>query len=228
MTTSRISPSRRLLGAIAGVTLAAGTLAACGPEDSAEFDPADQTQEPAEDAEQAPDVADGPDGDEQDADDDEKGTADDAQAEEVDAASGGTYVRGPEDAAATITYDLPDGEMQVTVGLHSLQVEGDVMRLDLSFSPEGGRDSDYTLYTLNQNRRLRPVLNDRENLKQYSVLEGSGDTWSSDSTPAGTKVESGQTLMYHAYYAAPEDDIDTIDVLVIDGLVEFSDAQVEW
>src|SRR5699024_5741205 len=118
VTTSRITSTRRLLGAIAGVTLAAGTLAACGPEDAAEFDPGDQAQESAEEPEDEPDdeagVADEP--------DDEASAAegpDDDEAADPDGEPDNSYLRGPEEATEAITYDLPDDEADVTVGLHT-------------------------------------------------------------------------------------------------------------
>lgn len=101
------------------------------------------------------------------------------------------------------------------------------MLLELSFTPEGGRDSTYGFNNFSQGRGISPLLNDRENLKQYSVLSSGGNGWSSDTSVTSTQVESGQSIMYYAYYAAPEDDIDTINITVIDGLVEFADAEIE-
>lgn len=43
--------------------------------------------------------------------------------------------------------------------------------------------------------------------------------------PLNPAAKSGQTLMYWAYFAAPEDDIDTISVGV--GQVEFTDVVIE-
>lgn len=231
MTTCRINSTRRLLGAIAGVTLAAGTLAACGPQDSAEFDPADQTQETAEEPEQEPDDEAG---EAAELDDEEPADSGDRdrfgpQADESDEGDepGNSYVRGPEEATEAITYDLPDDEADVTVGLHTLQVAGDVMLLELSFTPQGGGGS-YGFNNLNMGRALMPLLHDRENLKQYSVLGTGSNRWASNTTVSGTRVESGQSLMFYAHYAAPEDDIDTINISVIDGLVEFADAEIQW
>lgn len=138
-----------------------------------------------------------------------------------------SFVRGPEDAIETMTYDPAVRDLEsVTVGLHSLRVEDDVMLLELSFTPEGG-SSTYGFNNFNQGRALVPVLNDRENLKQYRVIGSGGNRWASDSTTASTQIESGQTVMFHAYYAAPEDDIETINVSVIEGLVEFEDVEIE-
>ena len=230
------SSVRRLLSPAAAATLALGMLAACAPEESAEFDGTDNQQAATEveEPEGSTDEADVPDGaDDSDeaasdtaADDDDTATDDEAVTDDPGDA-GNTSVRGPQEAVETLTYDVPNDNLQVTVGLHDLQVQGEVMRLDLSFTPEGGRSSSYSLWDLAGNSRVLPLLNDRENLKQYSVLRGGPTDWSSETDASGTKIESGQTLMYYAYYAAPEDDIDTINISVIDGLVEFADVEIQ-
>ncbi len=139
----------------------------------------------------------------------------------------------PEDAIATITYPLPGTEdpenETVTVGLHELRIKGEVMQLQLSFTPEATGGDLYGIYDMNGHTRLDPRLNDRENLKQYLVLEGSGlwGEWATGTVNRDPKVSTGQTLAYWANFAAPQDDIDTIDVAVIAGVPEFEDVVIE-
>lgn len=210
---------RRSLTALTLLMLAAGTLTACGTDEPAEFD-TPQTQESPEPETTAP--ADPSTKDETgDADGDAKATPD------PDAAAP-TSIVGPEDAIDTIVYELPGADARddatVTVGLHSLQVEGQTMRLELSFTPEFRGEGTYGIYDMNDDSRLAPVLNDRANLKQYVVLKDGSRDWATSTVNADPKAASGQTLRYWAYFAAPEDDIDTIAVSI--GMVEFDDVTI--
>ena len=203
-------PVRR--ATVALVLLGAGTLTACSTDEPAAFDP-----EPAAAAELP-----------------ENGTAvpDKPTAEPEDGAASAEPVRtgpvGPDDAVQTITFDLPGAdpreEATVTVGLHSLRVEGEVMALELSFTPEFKGDGTYGIYDMHDDVAIHPVINDRANLKQYTVL-GGYNGWQTDTGPLAPEARSGQTLQYWGYFAAPEDDIDTVSVGV--GMVEFTDVTIE-
>jgi len=206
---------RRTLASLAVSAVAAVTLAACSEGDTAEFDsPAPQQASTA-----AGDAAAVP---------DEPATA--APSADSPAVPADTTPVGPEVAIETITYDMPGAdpreEATVTVGLHSLRHEGDVLALELSFTPDFKGDGEYDLYQMH-GTRIMPVLNDRANLKQYTVLGsgGGGGGWQTDTGPVTQSARSGQTLMYWGYFAAPEDDIDTIAVGV--GQVEFTDVTIE-
>ena len=220
------NPIRRTLATLATAALAAGALTACGQEQAAEFDDAPPARQVAADAPEDDSQRDQADDSQTDRTAPEQDGAD--QASEADAEGQTTGVPGPEDAVATIAYEIPDRDLEITVGLHSLEVHGEVMRLDLSFTPEGPEDGTYGFYEMNRSSRIQPVLNDRDNLKQYSQLRSAGTVWGSDTSHFGTRVSSGQTLMFYGYYAAPEDEIDTVDITVIDGLVEFTDAPIQW
>lgn len=210
--------TRRTVATLALAGLAVAGLTACGDDEPAEFDAAEQSTDGAE--AQSPE----PKSDAQEADGDAEPEGK-AAAEPVS-----TGPVGPQDALETITYEIPGADPQeeatVTIGLHSLQHEGDVMRLELSFTPEFRGDGTYNLYGLHS-QRIAPVLNDRQNLKQYTVLgSGGGNTgWQTDTGPGNQRARSGQTLMYWGYFAAPEDDIDTLAVAV--GYVEFDDVSIE-
>lgn len=215
-------PSDAPLASLALTALAVAGLTACGSDTPAEFDnrpaaPADATVAPAVDD----------DGDKgATPTDDKTRPADDTPPVPVD-----TTPVGPEDALHTITYDLPGAderaEATVTVGLHSLRQEGEVLALELSFTPHFRGDGEYSIYEMHDRNSITTVLNDRQNLKQYTVLGSGGGSrgWQTDTGPLNPAAKSGQTLMYWAYFAAPEDDIDTISVGV--GQVEFTDVVIE-
>lgn len=218
----------RLAGSLAAALLAAGLFTACGggDEQSAEFAPGDQL---------APSASAGPSGDpvpEQGgsaAEDESNGSAGDAQ-EGTGGGGSGTPVHtdqpGPEDALETIAYDLSDGTT-VTLGLHSLRVEGELMILELSFTPEIGATGTADLFTLNRGSRIGPLINDRVNLRQYQVLTDSDGVWATGSGPGGPRAAGGQTLTWTGHYAAPIDDIDTLTIAVTAGVVEFTDVRIE-
>ncbi len=140
-----------------------------------------------------------------------------------------TVAVDPADVVAETTYPLqasdaaPEGGT-VTVGVHSLQVQGQTMLLTLYFTPEYEGGQQMTQYDM-LGHVMQPVLNDRENLKQY-VLLGDGPTpgekWTSyDGTAnTGTEVSSGETIVWWGYYAAPEDDVDSLAVAAVAGAPE--------
>ncbi|MCM3660733.1 hypothetical protein M3148_06955 [Georgenia satyanarayanai] len=205
---------RRSLAAAALALAGASVLAACDADTPADFDtppettsaPAAETGEPKESAAEPADTA--------------------TDGRDTDPAE---RIVGPEDALDTVVYALPGADERddatVTVGLHSLRVEGEAMRLELSFTPDFQGDGSYNIYSLNNQNRLAPVLNDRVNLKQYTLLRDGTEEWATNTTNSGLRAASGETLRYWAYFAAPEDDIDTLSVGV--GMVEFDDVAIE-
>lgn len=211
---------------IATLTLAAmATLTACADEDPAEFSSPASTPASSESQE--------PDGDAQTDQAEPTATAEDTADDAATPGPGSAAPVGPQDAIDTITYEVIDSRGRpatVTLGLHSLQEEGEVMRLELSFTPEFEGDFHLRAFEMigrkNADYYVRPVLNDRENLKQYTVLEDEeGNQWATPTDLGTPGVASGQTLRYWAYFAAPEDDIDTISVGV--DHVEFENVPIE-
>ncbi len=201
------SSLRRAVATVSLALAGAAALTACSEDTAADFDtPEQQPTAAADDAKVEP-------------------AAGGAEPDKPEAAP-----VGPDDAIETIVYQLPGAderdEATVTVGLHALRVDGEVTVLELSFTPEFRGEDTYSIYEMNGGNRISPVLNDRENLKQYTVLGGSGyDGWATDSGPLQPEVASGQTLRYWAHFAAPEDDIDTLSVGV--GPVEFENVTLE-
>ncbi|WP_152187818.1 hypothetical protein [Georgenia satyanarayanai] len=216
---------RRTFASLSLAVLATATLTACGGDEPADF----ETEQPT--AEQTTEAAESDSADQEPEDKDP--LAEDKDEDQTAAASGSAVrtVAGPEDAIETAVFDVPGAderdEATVTVGLHSLRVEGEVMVLELSITPEFRGDDTMRLWHMFGNSRVQPVLNDRENLKQYTVIgsQGGNTGWATDDSGNGHRYSSGQTVSYTAHFAAPEDDIDTINVSV--NLVEFPDVTIE-
>lgn len=222
------NPIRRIVPPLAAVALTVGALTACGSE-QADFDnsgnDSQQSDTDSDSADKGADSTDDDSDDESDSGSNEAGGSS-GSGQPQDRTEAGPL--DPEEALHTITYEFQrsDTPGTVTVGLHSLRVVDGVMLLELSFTPDIGDGQTHTLYNMAEGR-ISPTLNDRENLKQYRVLESGGDAWETNSGPGGRGVLSGQTLGFWAYYAAPEDDIDTISVSVLGSVVQFDDVQIE-
>lgn len=199
------STLRRPLAAVAVV--AALALTACS-EDPADFDPAGSGSGTGgnESAE----------GDDQGAGADADGTV-----------TVGVNTIDTAQVLAEQTYQIPGTEDEATFGVHSLVVEGDVMRLYLTYTPDFASAEDdevVTLWDLVDPWKFRPVLIDRENLKEYSVISDTGQDWSLGAQDVETV--NGGTAVWWGVYAAPEDDIDTFDLRILEGMPEFTDVPI--
>lgn len=170
------------------------------------------------------------------------------------AESDGAQAEGPtdvtrdlDDAVQTITYPMQGHEGDITMGIFAPEVQGETMLVSVVFEPEfadeqpeGVRFQD--LHGETGNTVLAPVVSDRENFKAYHVpreatygfVQGGGwigssfanGTWAS---PIGdVEVRSGEQYLHWAYFPAPEDDIDTVDIAVIPGMQEFRDIEIDW
>ncbi|MCM3659394.1 hypothetical protein M3148_00050 [Georgenia satyanarayanai] len=161
----------------------------------------------------------------------EERTADGEPTEDAAPESGTDVLElDPADIVAEATYTLPGTDDEVTVGVLPLEVDGDVMTLRLAFTPNSaGADADqpvavYDMYPDNS-FKFRPVLIDRENLKEYSLISDTGQDWSADST--ALKAVNGDTVVWWGVYAAPQDDVETFDLRVRDSLPEFTEVPVQ-
>lgn len=217
-----LRPTRRQ-AVLALTSLAALSLTACsGAGGEAEFDePADgATSDGATTEEQA----DGPDASD--------GGGQEQPSQEADGAEPAALV-DPADAVDTISYTLPSGDIDgtMTVGLHHLRVRGDTMELLLTFTPEFTEPGAFTLWDLHgQNHTaVAPSLFDRVNLKRYDILT-KGSLWDTKAKWVSMQDEhelaSGDTQAYWATFAAPVDDIDTVNVGMPAG-PEFEDVPIE-
>lgn len=120
----------------------------------------------------------------------------------------------------------------VTIGIQSLMVEGTTMVLRLIVTPDFSSTSDseeisladaWGTGALRFGVTLR--LLDRENLKEYSVIaDTSGQRWASGANEVSST--NGEPMYAFAVFAAPEDDFDSVDVLLREVWPEFSDVPI--
>ncbi|MEE6273314.1 hypothetical protein [Georgenia wangjunii] len=159
-----------------------------------------------------------------------KPTADDPSGDDAPGASGAAARDiDPDDVLAEVSYILPGTEDEVTVGVLPLEVEGDVMTLRLVFTPNFASVEDdepvavYDMYP-NNAMKFRPVLVDRENLKEYSPVSNMAFDWTASTVEL--EAVNGEQVVWWGVYAAPEDDIDTFDLRLRDSLPEYTGIPV--
>jgi hypothetical protein len=135
----------------------------------------------------------------------------------------------PEKVVADATFTVPGTEGdEVRFGIESIVVSDRTMELRLVMTPEfddGGRAA--SVYdALGQDTNI--ALIDRENLKEYHVLaaDGGGRWYRSD--PVHTKALPGMSVGYQAFFAAPEDEISTIDVRLAESWPVFEDVPLTF
>lgn len=147
----------------------------------------------------------------------------------VSSADAGVLDFDPDDIIVEQTVSFPDDPAdEITFGVLSLKVDGEVMVLRLAVTPRLTSLSDsetVSMYDISRPNVFAPVLVDMANLKEYSVIADPPHYWTSDSVD--TRALNGQPMQYWAVYAAPEDDIDTIDVRLTDYWPPFTDIPIE-
>lgn len=126
------------------------------------------------------------------------------------------------------TVALPERpEDEVTLGVLDLTVRGKVMVLRMAVTPKFSSESSSESISLNDalgEGYFTPTLLDEENLKEYHLIEQFGPTgWKSDEN---TSAVNGTPILAWAYFAAPEDDIDAVDLRVRDGFPAFLDVPI--
>lgn len=135
----------------------------------------------------------------------------------------------PGAALVTQTVSLPsDEDDTVEVSVLSLKVQGEVMELRLALTPQLATTSGTGVVSQFQALGMtgfRPTLVDAGHLKEYNVLTStSAGQWAS--SDLNTKAQNGSPMLAYAWFAAPEDDIDTIDVRVTDFWPAFTDVPI--
>lgn len=190
--------------------LAAGVLllSACDGDDEAGTAAPETAVDPAptdEDGGPAPDEQDAPDAD----------VADPADTEPTEVL-----------AAMTVPVDWVDGgelEMAVT----GIEVAGELLRVAVAFTaslPLEAEDVALGAIMYGQEgqpgRPVRPELIDPVNLKAYEVVAGG--------TPLGyaLRLTDGMPRTLVFYYAAPQDDLDTVDIMWSSALPPLTDVPV--
>ncbi|MFV0254478.1 MAG: hypothetical protein ACK5H2_14210, partial [Beutenbergiaceae bacterium] len=127
----------------------------------------------------------------------------------------------PTDVIAEVSYPMAttrDLSGTITMGVHALTVEGSTMLLELYFTAETDDPSQSWNLFRAHGSPIVVTLSDPVNLKQYTGLENGEDNWRSSAASALTEpVPSGATVAWWGYFAAPQDDIDSIDVTLNGG-----------
>ena len=125
--------------------------------------------------------------------------------------------------------EAPDDK--VTIGVQSLTVEDKTMVLRLVLTPDFRSVSDNEPVELGEAVRVGIQffgvalrLLDRENLKEYSVVHEGNKWWASGSGDVSSV--NGEPMYAFAVFAAPEDDIDSIDVRLDEQWPEFTDVPI--
>lgn len=149
------------------------------------------------------------------------------------ASGGGVEEReAPAIVEQSVAADPESPDDTVTIGIQSLTVDGSTMVLRLVVTPEFASESDDEpislgdVWSRGEKFGVPFRLIDRDNLKEYSVItdEGSGDRWAS----AALDVEAvnGEPMYAFAVFAAPEDDIETVDIRLDEQWPDFTDVPI--
>ncbi len=146
----------------------------------------------------------------------------------VDGSGAGVASYDPADVVVSQEVTVPGSEGDTaTVGVLSLTVEGSVQVLRLVVTPNFSSVS--TAESVNQyavwgTDAFRPTLVDMENLKVYSALSDTGQYWASDAVY--NEAINGEPMIVWAVFAAPEDDVDAVDLRLHESWPEFTDIPV--
>lgn len=121
----------------------------------------------------------------------------------------------PDAVIADATFPVPGTTgQQLRVGIESLTVRDGVTELRLVLTPQWD-GSDIRIYTMlgAQGDVLEGLkLIDIPNLKEYQTLRAGGSRWTTDPYWGGT--EGGQPVGFQAFFPAPEDEVDSFDVVI--------------
>ncbi|WP_349827004.1 hypothetical protein [Brevibacterium litoralis] len=142
----------------------------------------------------------------------------------------------PEQVIVSQTYEKPGTEQSMTIDVLSLEVEegGQLMTLRLALTPQDGDIGDSDEISGYEMESMVGVSNfegavkliDRSNLKQYSVVRG-------DPGPMSTELYNidgvnGETFIWWGTFAAPADEIGSLDLHISDDLPDFTDVPITW
>lgn len=134
----------------------------------------------------------------------------------------------PNDVLAKQTVSIPDNPQDtVDFGLQSLTVEGSIATLRLVVTPRfksKSADDAISLYDIYRPNVLPFYLLDRKNLKRYDIVRSGPKLFASDSS---TETVNGTPMATYAVFAAPQDEVPTIDVFMADYWPEFKNVPVK-
>lgn len=132
----------------------------------------------------------------------------------------------PEDVIVSETFPLTSNpDDKTTIGVQSLTVEGKTMILRLVVTPEFASVSKSDEIRLDKafDNEYRPRLIDREHLKVYSVISEAGTDFAA---PYSRETVNFTPTQAWFAFAAPEDEIETIDLRVHPDWPEFLDIPI--
>ncbi|HEX8498225.1 MAG TPA: hypothetical protein VF661_13590 [Actinomycetales bacterium] len=132
--------------------------------------------------------------------------------------SGASTPTSPAQVLVEADYTVPtEPTDKVKVAVTELTVSGEVMTLRLQVTPtlaSKGPNEAVNLYDFTRGQRI--FLLDRANLKRYDLVNGAGGAGSLQSDVVLNKTLNGTALSWWGVYAAPEDDIDSLELYVLD------------
>lgn len=132
----------------------------------------------------------------------------------------------PDDVIVSETFPLTSNpDDKTTIGVQSLTVEGKTMILRLVVTPEFASVSKSEEIRLDDafDDEYKPRLIDRENLKVYSVISEAGTAFAA---PYSRETVNFTPTQAWFAFAAPEDEIETIDLRVHPDWPEFLDIPI--
>lgn len=113
---------------------------------------------------------------------------------------------------------------EITIDLLGLRRQGDLLVLNIGFTPDEGKATSYYGWTTT---RWAPQIVDTTNLKVHDVVTSAEGTLSTDTGPGGIRVSGGQTLHLHAVFAAPPADVEKVTVKAADGAPAFTGVKIQ-
>ncbi|WP_265522338.1 hypothetical protein [Oerskovia flava] len=139
-------------------------------------------------------------------------------AEETEATQTSDPREGEPVVAQQVVPDVERPDDTATVGVQSLTVEGETMVLRLVVTPDFASVGDSEAVPLGEvfnpslffGVSLRLI--DRENLKEYSVISEGNRWWATGQRDV--EALRGEPMYAYAVFAAPEDDIEVVDVVL--------------
>jgi hypothetical protein len=149
------------------------------------------------------------------------GSADGSDVVADDSAPAGVDLTARGEPVATakvpaVVEDDPDATM--TVALYGLERQGDTVVATYSFTVHSKTsDGDSWIYDYLGGTGWEPYAIDTENLNKHGVLKDKDGTNEAKTDDQGQKFRPGQTMAAHAVFAAPPEDVKTMDVMLVDG-----------
>lgn len=162
----------------------------------------------------------------------------------AEGAAGAAQATVRDSVLAEQTFDTPGGEGAggtLTTAITALEVKGETMTLRWTLRWDNDEKSSSETVSLSDlDARNMPSVTDPANLKVYMPLctEGSWQGGAVDQMQCGNsalvspsesvffQIPNHATVEAWAMFPAPQDEIDTVDVMLVDGWPTFTDVEV--